>query len=257
MEYNLCSDSAYPPVENYTPGGTEARPHSFPWHVSVQYEEQHICAGTLIDDRHVLTAAGCFQRSFIHIPYSVVLDAHFLSNSTHRISIDRFKFHSDYNGMTSENDIGLIRLREPIKQFSDRIRPSCLARSIQQPYESNPLIVTGWRKMQNNTWSVLTTDELRQTILTGMDECSNVYPHYDFKKQVCAGSAKSRRNLCQGDLGSGLFEKIKYDVDRWILIGIVSYGCEYAPQGYPGVYVRVSAYYDWIQNTIEQMNKEN
>jgi trypsin len=243
----------YPPIENYTAGGSEASPHSLPWHVSIQYEEQHICAGTLIDDQHILTAARCFNKSFIHIPYSVVLGAHLLSNSNRRISVDRLIFHYDYNDATSENDIGLIRLHEPITSFSDHIRPACLSRSFQQSYASNPLIVAGWRKMQDNTWSVSNTDELRQTILTEMDECSDVYTNYNFKKQVCAGWKNARRNLCQGDPGSGLFEKQKYDTYRWILIGIVSYGCEHASKGYPGVYIRVSAYNDWIQNTIKQM----
>jgi secreted trypsin-like serine protease len=255
LEYNPCSVSAYPPDENHIIGGSEARPHSLPWHVSIQYEERHICAGTLIDDRHILTSAHCFQQSLIDIPYSVVLGPHYLSNSTRRVTIDRFIFHSDYNSKTGEDDIGLIRLSERIQSFSNNIKPACLARSFKEPQKSKPLIVAGWRTVQNNTSPVTNTNELRQTILTITDECSDVYKKYNFQKQICAGTEDSRRDLCQGDNGSGLFEKQKYDVDRWILIGIVSYGCEYAPKGYPGVYIRISAYYDWIQNTIEQMNK--
>ena len=256
MEYNPCSVSEYPPNTTQVNGGREARPHSLPWHVSIQYLEQHICAGILIDDQHVLTAARCFQRGLIPITYSIVLGAHFLSNSTNRATIDRFIFHSDYNDATSENDICLIRLSERIPTFSDRVRPACLARSIQQPHGSNPLLVAGWRIVPNNTWLVTKSNELRQTILTVMDECPRVYKKYDFQKQICAGTENSKRDLCQGDNGGGLFEKLMYDKERWILIGIVSYGCELAPQGYPGLYVRVSAYYDWIQNTIEQMNRE-
>jgi secreted trypsin-like serine protease len=256
LEPNLCSIPTYPPDEIYIVGGKEVTPHSLPWHVSIQYEEKHVCSGTLIDDQHILTSASCFQTSLVPIPYSIVLGAHYLSNSTRRVSIDRFMFHFDYNVKTSENDIGLIKLSERIQSFSDQITPACLTRSITLLSVSNPLIVAGWRTMENGMWSVRNTDELRQTILTGMNECSRVHPKYDFKKQLCAGREDSKRDLCQGDSGSGLFEKQTYDTDRWILTGIVSYGCEYAEQGYPGVYTRVSAYYDWIQNTIEQMNKE-
>ncbi|CAF1025387.1 unnamed protein product [Rotaria sordida] len=256
IEYNPCSISAYPPYENQMLSGTEARPYSLPWYVSIQYEEKHICAGTLIDNQHILTAASCFQDNLIHIPYSVVLDAHYRLNSTYRISVERFIFHSDYNLGTSINNIAVIRLSQRIQSFTDRIRPACLAQSMQQPHISNPLIVAGWCTIPNNTWSISCTNELRQAMLTLVDECSYFYGKYDFNKQICAGTKDSKRDLCQGDIGGGLFEKQKYDVDRWILTGIVSYGCDFAPQGYPGVYVRISAYYDWIQHTIQRMNKD-
>ncbi|CAF0774444.1 unnamed protein product [Adineta ricciae] len=256
LQYNEYSISTYPPVENQTAGGSEVHPHALPWHVSIQYDERHMCGGTLIDNQHILTTASCFQQLLVHLPYSVVLGVHRLSNVTQRVPIDRFIFHSDYNSVTSQNDIGVIRLRQRIDSFSDRIRPAWLARSSRPIVKAKPLIVAGWRTVGNNTWSVTETDELRQTVLNIKDECSTVYPTYSTSKQLCVGTEHSRRDLCQGDIGSGLFDKQKYDVDRWILVGIVSYGCEFAHEGYPGAYVRISAYYDWIRKTVEKMNTE-
>ena len=253
MEYNPCSVSSHPPDENRIVGGSEARPHSLPWHVSIQYNERHICAGILIDDQHILTAAHCFKLDLFPILYTVVLGAHRLSDSNRRISVARLKYHSDYNDQTFDNDIGIMKLSERIQTFSDSIVPACLARSIQQPHGSNPLIVAGWGATRNQTLPVALTDELRQTILTVMRECSHVYRDFDIKKQVCAGTEDYASDSCQGDSGGGLFQKQKDDMDRWILTGIVSYGYGCAEKGYPGVYVRVSAYYDWIQKTIEQM----
>ncbi len=254
MESNPCSDPTYSPNDKYVVGGEEARPHSLPWHVSIHYQEIHICDGTLIDDRHILTSANCLQDNLFVQLYSIVLGAHYLSNATDRVPIDNLTFHRDYNIDTLANNIGLIKLSKRIQPFSDRITPACLARSIRQSNASNPLIVAGWSTMENGTEFVQNTNELRQTILTVMDECSLVYPNYDVKKQICAGREASERDLCQGYLGGGLFEKQTYDIDRWILTGIVNYGCEYASQGYPGVYTSIVAYYDWIQNAIEQMN---
>jgi len=254
LETNICSIPKYSPDENYIAGGKEVRPHSLPWYVSIQYDETHKCEGTLIDDQHILTSASCIQKNPIPISYSNVFCSHYLLNSTYRISIEDLKYHSDYNVQTLENNIGLIKLSQRIQSFpSDRIIPTCLAQSIRLPSASNPLLVASWKTMANGTWSVINTDELRQTILTVMDDCSRIYKNYDSQKQICVGREDSKRDLCQGDHGSGLFQKQKYDVDRWIQTGIGSYGCEHASQGYPGVYTRVSAYYDWIQNTIEKM----
>jgi trypsin len=205
----------------------------------------------------VLTTALCFQPNLVPLAYSVVIGTHHLSNITHRMSIGRFMFHSDYNRVTSANDIGMIKLSARIPSFSPRVIPACSLRSDKQAPKSNFFIVAGWRTRHNMTSPVSETDELRQTILTGNDQCSLVYSKYNAKKQLCAGTEHSWRDLCQGDIGSGLFQKQTYDVDRWSLVGMTSYGCEHASEGYPGVYVRISAYYEWIAKAIEQMNKEN
>uniref|UniRef100_A0A5F8GS37 Peptidase S1 domain-containing protein n=1 Tax=Monodelphis domestica TaxID=13616 RepID=A0A5F8GS37_MONDO len=40
-------------------GGQEARPHSYPYSVSIQYGGEHFCGGSLIRPQWVLTAAHC------------------------------------------------------------------------------------------------------------------------------------------------------------------------------------------------------
>uniref|UniRef100_A0A671KGK8 Complement factor D-like n=1 Tax=Sinocyclocheilus anshuiensis TaxID=1608454 RepID=A0A671KGK8_9TELE len=43
--------------------GTEAKPHSRPFMVSLQKNWRHICGGFLISDRFVMTAAHCWNCS--------------------------------------------------------------------------------------------------------------------------------------------------------------------------------------------------
>uniref|UniRef100_A0A8B9K958 Peptidase S1 domain-containing protein n=1 Tax=Astyanax mexicanus TaxID=7994 RepID=A0A8B9K958_ASTMX len=42
--------------------GTEAEPHSRPYMVSIQLQEQHVCGGFLITDSFVMTAAHCEKQ---------------------------------------------------------------------------------------------------------------------------------------------------------------------------------------------------
>lgn len=42
-------------------GGEEAVPYSWPWQVSVQISDQHICGGAVLAKEWVVTAAHCFD----------------------------------------------------------------------------------------------------------------------------------------------------------------------------------------------------
>ena len=43
-------------------GGDELGGAPHPWMVSLQHRNRHFCGGTLLDERHVLTAAHCEEH---------------------------------------------------------------------------------------------------------------------------------------------------------------------------------------------------
>lgn len=42
-------------------GGDTATPHQFPWQVSLQRSGKHLCGGSILNDKWVLTAAHCIS----------------------------------------------------------------------------------------------------------------------------------------------------------------------------------------------------
>lgn len=71
------------------------------------------------------------------------------------------------------------------------------------------------------------------------------------EKIICAGSLNGDKDACGGDSGGPLMHEINEDNNyRVYQIGIVSYGFRCAEPGYPGVYTRITAYIDWIQQNI-------
>ena len=70
--------------------------------------------------------------------------------------------------------------------------------------------------------------------------------------QICAGGIKGE-DSCAGDSGSGLIDVSMTNGSRTIrykIVGIVSWGTNKCGIGKPGVYVKVSAYLDWIMDNL-------
>ncbi|KAF2898376.1 hypothetical protein ILUMI_07799, partial [Ignelater luminosus] len=66
--------------------------------------------------------------------------------------------------------------------------------------------------------------------------------------QLCAGGELGK-DSCQGDSGGPLMRSLSENLNanpKWFQEGIVSKGMGCAVRGYPGIYLRVANYMDWI-----------
>uniref|UniRef100_A0A673KJF3 trypsin n=1 Tax=Sinocyclocheilus rhinocerous TaxID=307959 RepID=A0A673KJF3_9TELE len=88
--------------------GTEAKPHSRPFMVSLQKNWRHICGGFLISDRFVMTAAHCWKNEKL----TAVVGAHDLrqNKGSVRIGVKSYHMHPKFNMHTLQNDIMLLRV---------------------------------------------------------------------------------------------------------------------------------------------------
>ena len=74
-EYDGCGESFYddsgtdpeaPDISKFVIGGWPARPHEFPWQVSLQgRNDAHYCGGFIVDEWHVVTCAHCTEGSYV------------------------------------------------------------------------------------------------------------------------------------------------------------------------------------------------
>ncbi|UMM19062.1 hypothetical protein L5515_014839 [Caenorhabditis briggsae] len=99
-------------------GGSETRPHAWPWTVQLLSRlGQHRCGGSLIDPNFVLTAAHCFAKDRRRTSYSVRVGGHRSgSGSPHRVTA--VSIHPWYNiGFPSSYDFAIMRY-EGLQGFS-------------------------------------------------------------------------------------------------------------------------------------------
>jgi len=240
-----CGKQQYQPSRPRIVGGTHAHPNSWPWQVRI-HAGSGLCGGTLIDTRHVLTAAHCFQTPIVIPNHMVYVGLHDINQpvySEQQIVAERIFLHEQYNAETSENDVAIIRLSRPVT-ISDKINVICLP-GPEAHNENETVWVAGWG---TTSFQGQTSPVLKQAALHTMPaRCGRVFPYYDNQKQMCAGAHGGGHDTCQGDSGGPLMYESN---GRWYLNGVVSYGHECALDGYPGVYARVSYYLPWISDKM-------
>uniref|UniRef100_A0A8D0GS25 Peptidase S1 domain-containing protein n=1 Tax=Sphenodon punctatus TaxID=8508 RepID=A0A8D0GS25_SPHPU len=225
--------------QNRIVGGEDAAQGAWPWQISLQYDNQHICGGTLINSQWVLTAAHCFPGPDPH-PSPQAICSLSLSGSLGNVA----------------GDVALVKLEQPIR-FTPHLLPACLPDARVPFPPGTSCWVTGWGAPKDGALlpAPQTLQQLRVPLIGTMD-CDTLYhigsgtrPEIRevYNDMICAGYAKGQQDACQGDSGGPL---VCEQDGAWFVAGIVSWGTGCALSNRPGVYTRVGAYQDWIQQQL-------
>uniref|UniRef100_A0A8C7IEX2 Peptidase S1 domain-containing protein n=1 Tax=Oncorhynchus kisutch TaxID=8019 RepID=A0A8C7IEX2_ONCKI len=231
MGSTVCGTTSF---NNKIVGGEDAPAGSWPWQASVHQFGGHVCGGSLINKEWVMSAAHCFSGLMgllylVKFSYDIVL-------------------HPVYDSDTNDNDIALLRLTSPVN-FTNYIRPVCLAASDSFYHNGTDSWVTGWGKINEGKFlpSPQALQEVEVPVL-GNRQCNclnRVGSVTD--NMLCAGVLTGGKDSCQGDSGGPMVAKQN---SVWIQSGVVSWGFGCARPNLPGVYTRVSRYQPWIDSKI-------
>ncbi|XP_044894301.1 transmembrane protease serine 4 isoform X3 [Felis catus] len=223
-------------------GGEAASVDSWPWQVSIQYNKQHICGGSILDPHWILTAAHCFRKHLDVPNWKVRAGSDKLGNFPSLPVADIFviEFNTTY---PKEKDIALVKLQFPLT-FSGTVRPICLPFFDEELPPATPLWVIGWGFTEQDGGKM--SDTLLQASVQVIDHArcnaEDAYQGEVTEKMLCAGILEGGVDTCQGDSGGPLM----YHSDLWQVVGIVSWGHGCGGPSTPGVYTKVTSYLDWI-----------
>ncbi|XP_047684229.1 serine protease 44-like [Prionailurus viverrinus] len=129
-----------------TVGGMPAPRRKWPWQVSLQINNRHICGGSLIASRWVLTAAHCVTG---HEEYTVQLGDKSLypnSKTTLVVPVEDIVCHR-FDDTTLRHDIALALLAFAVN-YSSYIQPVCLPEKSFQAETGTECWVTGWGRLE-------------------------------------------------------------------------------------------------------------
>ena len=117
-------------------------------------------------------------------------------------TIKKAKYHIKYNKDTTDADVAVIELREPI-EFRANAVPVCLPEETED-FLAEQATVIGWGRLQEYGESSRVLREVSVKIISN-EVCKYMYQPIEVTgNMLCAGDAKGGKDACQGDSGGSL-----------------------------------------------------
>ncbi|XP_069952106.1 phenoloxidase-activating factor 2 isoform X1 [Cherax quadricarinatus] len=234
----------------------------YPWMaVVLDFDDNYKGGGALISENWVLTAAHKVvnERNLkVRLgDYDVSIPQEHPSLSHVDIPVSNVIIHPQFKSDTLQNDVGLLRLRNPVntRQYP-HIGTVCLPQQDQIFDGDNQCWVTGYGKDAFDSTGqfqrilkevdvpmvdpIVCQHRLRNTRL-GQDFL------LDRRSFVCAGGIAGK-DACTGDGGAPLV--CRPEGGGWTVVGLVAWGIGCASSEVPGVYVSVPAFANFIRQHV-------
>jgi len=264
-------------------GGRSASRGEFPWFVDMDN-----CGATIVNERHLITAAHCFdgidRTGYLVVAGSIHPMKEVLASFDPSLycgvqirSIDQVAIHPEYCSEVAfkskscaamnQHDVAVVTLNRPLV-FDEFVQPACLPDGDWTLAAGTMFDVVGNGYVDYDTRELTDTLQTVEVPMIEQEKCKSWLSSAGkvTEDMLCAGYEKGNKDSCVGDSGGPLFlhsdgiekrnEKADADADAdaepaTVLVGVVSWGVNCGQAKTPGVYARMDMALAWITSQTE------
>lgn len=244
-----CGLSSKEGIASRIVGGTAAKSGEWPWQVSLQIRQSHVCGGSIITPEWILTAAHCVEGANSNAAVWTVYAGSILRSAGQAFFVERIVSHPNYNTDTKNYDIALMKLKTRLSFTGSNIKPVCLPNADMPWTNTQSCWISGWGyTYQGGTTSSVLMAANIPLISNTVCNTPSVYNGVITSTMICAGYLSGGVDTCQGDSGGPLVTKTN---NLWWLVGDTSWGTGCANRNKPGVYGNVTVFVEWIYHQMQ------
>lgn len=221
-------------------GGSRASIADFPFVVYLTTTDGfQFCGGTLVDDNKVVTAAHCAAGKKPDDILVVAGREDKESGAGVTSPVRSIWVHPQFTDVRAGSDVAVLTLDDRLPY-----EPLDLPRKDDADLYTagRSGVILGWGRTAVDGQPSRYLMQASVPVMADQD-CLKAYPAYKAEAMVCAGVPQGGVDSCQGDSGG------PFIVDGR-LAGITSWGEGCAGPGKPGVYTRLAAYVDELQDEV-------
>ncbi|XP_065369002.1 trypsin-like [Calliphora vicina] len=203
----------------------------------------HICGGSIINERTILTAAHCLFGVSPTTLKVHVGDKSLAINEGIIYGVEAIYMNENWTTASYDYDVGLVRIAG-FFEFDPQVQPIQLVGPKDRIRVGSFATVIGWGFTDLDNPRISDTLMVAHVPIVRHSTCRRLLGAEQItRRMICAGFKKGGVDACKYDSGGPMVINRK-------LVGIVSWGIGCAEPNKPGVYARVTELLPWIKNIL-------